>query len=243
MSDLNTPVAGVAAAGVPAQAGMPSPAGVPAGTPSTTPSDASVVPAQVPAHTPPAQRPVTQEDLRRLQSSADTRHAQTVAEFQRREQAYQAELDQARTQGMDENQRREYEWQRATQQLAQEQQRLQQQAQALQAQSVTQQWATYFQSLGVPQDRLVINGDPNQLLESGWGYVRERLNGSPAQPQNAVQSPTAPGLVAPAVVTQTGALPAASNWASLRAKYNTNDEGIYRMAEQGLIPPSEIPPA
>jgi len=233
----NAPVAGAAQGGVPQ--GTPAPAGVPAGTPSPAPNNAQP-------------RMVPEADLRKLQSEQDRRFAQYQQQVQAQMAGLQRQLYEAQTRGLPDEQRRAYDAQLVAQQ-AQELQAQNQQLQAqLQAQTITQQWVNYFAELGVPRERLD-SSTPDTLLETGWGYVREKLSGASAPAQDAgnpapaaggqtVPASTVPVVPAPTVATQTGAPPAPATFPEVLKQYGLpNQEALYRAVENGQLPPSVIP--
>jgi hypothetical protein len=222
--------------GVPAE-GMPQDGGV--GQSEATPPASTTT--TTPANDAKGDRPVTQADIRRMQSAYDSRISQMERGWQSREADYLRRLAEAETRGMTDEQRRAYEFNQVIAQNQQMQQALYQQQQEAAARQQMGSWAEWFEGNGVPATKLD-RTSPDKLLETGWAYITDVLkrSGGGAQPAQPVK-PTVP-VAAPAVMTNKGGGIAGKTWEGQKKKWNvTTDEELFRLVETGQIPASELP--
>lgn len=243
----NQPIAGASSAEVsPLPDETLGAGGVPAnGTPATPPTDAA--PGSAPTSSAPATPPARSEtdwqrDLNQMKSTFQRQQAQAERQWREREAQYQRQLDEARLAGLDETQRDQYVRQRERQELENlRQQNLQFQA-YVEDVALANEWANYFvQEYGIDRTKFDFSRGSAGVSESGWAAVKERFGELRQQGNSQPATPARQPLPAPSVVTQQSGAPQASTWAALRAKYNVDDEGLYRMVEQGLLPHDIIP--
>jgi hypothetical protein len=223
--------------------------GVPSGTPEAAGVGAPAAPQQV-ASTPgtatvdAGQGQLTaaqvqakyEADIRALKSSLQRQQSETEQQHRQREQRLATELEALKTKGMDENQRRQYELEKAQAEVAQYRDYIGQLQGQVQVTQQMQEWASYFtREMGVAPDRLDMSS-PQALLDSGWGGVKELTRGG------GNRNPAKPVLAAPEVVTAQAPTPTGNTWAALLARYpGKTQEDIYRMVELEILPASVIP--
>jgi len=220
---IGTPeAAGVGAPAAPQQpASTPSPATVDAGS-------GQLTAAQVQAK--------YEADIRALKSSLQRQQSETENQYRQREARLAQELEALKTKGMDENQRRQYELEKAQAEVAQYRDYIGQLQGQVQVTQQMQDWATYFtQEMGVERGKLDMSS-PQALLDSGWQSVKALTrSGRPAAAPATLQ--------APEVMTAQAPTPAGNTWSAVLARYpGKTQEDIYRMVELEILPASVIPP-
>lgn len=238
VEEVTPPVAGADVEGVsqetPIDAGLTTPEATPpaVATPSTATNNA------------PGAEFVTKQDFARMQSALQRRQSQIEQGHREREAQWQRDLDEARTKGMDEAQRKEYEHTKLVQENAQYRQYLQQVGQVGQEIEQMNGWGQWFQDRGVDTSK-IDRSSTDAFLVSAWAALDERLGVKPGASAAAAQrKPATPITAAPTVVTATTTPKQGVSWKSVLAKYGEGSddrEVIYRKFENGDIPLSEMP--
>jgi hypothetical protein len=177
-----------------------------------------------------------------MKSTFQRQQSQMQRQWQEREAQYQRQLDEARLAGLDETQRDHYIRQRERQELeALRQQNAQFQTWA-EDQQQAQAWASWFaDEYGIDRNKLDYSRGSAGVSESGWEAVKSKFGELRQGGSNGGTTPSKQPLPAPSVHTQQSGTPQANTWAALRAMYKTDDEGIYRMVEQGTLRPDQLP--
>lgn len=199
-----------------------------------------------------------ERDIRGLKSSLQKSAAQERQDYEQRMSQMEADLHAARTAGMNEQERLQYERdiyaQRAdmlAQQVQQTQQRLYDWEQAGQAREA-------FQQLGIDPNKLP-QGTVDQVLQAGWRGVAERMaeletqakaaQAAPRLVENAPAQPRQPGPVQPpATASAQGTPTGGRTWgdayksaSSILGTTIDNEEDLMRAVEMGHLPPSILP--
>lgn len=210
----------------------------PAATPAQTPVDAEALRTQF--EQAKAERERLEKDLNRYKSSTQSREAQLRKEAELKQEALRTELENIKRSGMDEETRRKYDFEMSQQRIADLQTELQRRDEEMATFRATQNAVAHFRSLGVPEDALILDGTFDDLLESGWGWVSEKVKSitTPAAPAPPVP-PTLP--VAPKVDVSGASTPSVKpTWADIEKTYGSR-EAFFQLIESRRLPPSMIP--
>lgn len=184
-----------------------------------------------------------QEDVNRVKSSLQSREAAIQKQAKEDKEQLQKQLREIRMQGMDENQRKQYEASLATEEVQNLQQRLAEAEARNQENAAVINAQQFFVAQGVPLNALKFDEGYDGLVSSGWGYLSQeitKLRQQLADP-SSIKKPVKSLKPAPDVVTDK-ATPRSGNatWSDLRKKYGS-DETIYQLVESGQLDPSILP--
>jgi len=182
-----------------------------------------------------------ERDLSQLKSSLQKRESKLTREWQEREAAYKRQLEELAVQNMDEDERKVYESKRAAREI--EDLRARVREAEVQSEQAKASYAAiaFFMDKGVPLEELTIDDDYETLVQSGWDWIETeltRLRSSSKKPPKKKEE--LPKSEAPEVVTTTGAPPKKPGWDELTKKYGSMEE-VFRLVEQGDLPPTIIP--
>lgn len=218
----------------------PAGGGVAEATPAQTPVDAEALRKQIEQTA--ADKARLEKDLNRFKSSTQSREAQLRKEADQKQEALRSELETIKRASMDDETRRKYDEQLAQQRIVELTDRLQQREEEMATFQATQNAIAHFRSLGVPDDVLILNGTFDDLLESGWGWVSDRVKSINTIPPVPAAPPTpAPLPVAPRVDVSGASTPVVKRtWADLEKEYGSR-EAVYDMIERKRLPGSVLP--
>jgi hypothetical protein len=225
--------------------------GLEEGVPEGTPNPEAGVSQETPSQQPPMDADrvraeyeqklaQAQIDLNNVKSSLQKREAQVTREYQQKYDELQRQMREIRMQGMDENQRKQYEAQLQNEEYQTLQRRLEEMEQKTSEYQQMFDAQQFFMQKGVPSDKLILNQGYETLVQSGWDWVTERLKLLEQQASSPIKQEPAPLKQAPGVVTDKGTPVTGSTWAELRKQYGS-DDNVYRLIEQGLLSPSVLP--
>lgn len=243
--------------GGPAQPGVAAPAATPQAvspvtakpvTPANPPVDAAALMAQF-----QTEKTKLEKDISGLKSASQRREYELQQQLQQQQREAQEQIDRARTAGMDDEQRKIYEAERANEKLQEIQEQLQQtQTEKSQMEGKFNAYQ-FFLNAGIPANKLDLTQSLEDLVQGGYTYLAERnaqleamLAGkaqSPAAPPAAPAAP-APLPTAPVVDLGAGGTPGTGpNWADIDREYATKGgrERFYQDLQQGIIPYSRLP--
>jgi hypothetical protein len=180
-----------------------------------------------------------QNDVNAVKSALQSRESAIQKQFAEERSALQKQLREIRMQGMDENQRKQYEQSLAAEEVEQMRSRLQETEQKNQQFAAMLDAQNFFLQQGVPVQNLDFT-NYDALVASGWGAINAELARLREQVKNPVTRTPDPLKSAPSVVTDKGAPGGASTWKDLIAKYGSA-ENVYQLVESGNLNPSILP--
>ena len=196
-----------------------------------------------------------ERDMRRMQSSLQKNAAQERQEYEQRMSQMESELHAARTAGMNEQERLQYERDVYAQRADMLAQQVQQTQQRLYDWENRDQAVEAFRQLGVPPEKLK-GQSTEQILQAGWMGIAERMaeleaRATASQPAPRLvenQPPPSPGLTPPATASAQGTPTGGRTWGDAYTAASNilgttidNEEDLMRAVEQGHLPPSIIP--
>lgn len=228
--------------------GEPTPAVVPAeGTPAGG-GVAQTTPAQAPVDAEALKREYAEQmsklekDIRQVKSTFQSREAQLRREAQQREAELKAQLEQVQVSTMDEETRKIYEGQMAQQRIRELEEQLDGAQSAFETYRATQDAIAHFKRLGVPDDELITDGTFDDLLQSGWDWVSNRMVQMKSAPVAPVVPQPAPLPTAPKVDTGGTTTPPSTKptWADVKQRYGSLENFFQKFAE-GRIPQDQVP--
>lgn len=220
--------------------GTPAPGGVPTGTPSQAPGDAEVERVR-------QQAAKLQQDLNAMKSSFQKKESQLLREREQREAELRRELEQARVAGMDDETRKLYQQERASERVTELETQLTEMQQRYEEMQAFQNALSHFRSNGIPDSALVLDGTTEDLVASGWNWMaarsreaeelKARLSQTPTPPPSPSPLPSAP----PVALGGTASPPSTkATWKELEAKWGSR-EAVYQAVEERRLPPTIIP--
>jgi hypothetical protein len=220
--------------------GTPSGDGVANATPVQSPVDAEALRREFEEN-----QKKLQQDLNRTKSTFQSREAQIQREARQREAALLDELNKTRLSTMDDETRKTYEAelsQNRIRELEQENESIRSEYETYKAMLDAKE---HFRKMGVPDDILIVNGTFDDLLQSGWDWVSNRLiaiNSAPAQAPVAPPKAPAPLPVAPKVDTGGNSTPPSTRptWDDYAKKGMTREQ-VYQKFQEGKISPDAMP--
>lgn len=221
------------------QTATPAGGGVAEATPAQTPVDAEALRKQFEQAT--ADRERLEKDLNRYKSSTQSREAQLRKEAEQKQEALRTELENIKRSGMDEETRRKYDFEMSQQRIQDLQTELQRRDEEMATWRAAENAKAHFKSLGVPEDALILDGTFDDLLESGWGWVSEKVKSITSAPP-VTAPPVPPTLpVAPKVDVSGANTPSVKpTWADIEKTYGSR-ETFWQLVESKRLPASMIP--
>ena len=244
----------------------PAPGGVPTqetAVQPTTPSDAGM-PAQGTSDAGDLEAKMAEmranyeRDIRGLKSSLQKNAAQERQEYEQRMSQMETELHAARTAGMNEQERLQYERDVYAQRADMLAQQYQQAQQRLYDWENRDQAVEAFRQLGVPPEKLK-GQSTEQVLQAGWMGIAERMaelearantaQAAPRLTENQPAQPPKPGPVTPPATASAQGVPTGGRtWGEAYKAASDilgitidNDDDLMRAVEMGHLPPSIIP--
>lgn len=222
----------------------PSQGSVPGGTPSQSVSDAGQQELQRLQEL-LAQR---ERDVNNVKSTLQRQLSQQQRQWEEERQQMQEELRKVQMASLDDDERAEYQRNLQLEQAGQWQKRAQELEQKLQEREAIESYTQFFIEQGVPTGQLVRDQGVDALVQSGWTGVQAiikdlqaKVNATPQQqqpvPPQSPEAQTRPPISAAQAPAGTG-----PTWNDLIQRYGSSEE-VYRLVEQGDLPPSIIPTA
>ena len=183
-----------------------------------------------------------ERDISQLKSSLQKNAAEDKKKWEQEKADYERKLQETQMAGMSESDRKAYQEQMATQRLHQmedENNRLKMQMTETQQRQGYAQW---FIQNGVPIDNLAMSGSVQELVDSGWAALKKQKDDLEMQLSKVQGSDkTKPSQSPPNVIQPQGGVPVSGpTWPELMKKYG-GQEQVYKLVEQGTLPPSIIP--
>jgi len=221
----------------------PSPQGsVPVGTPSQVTPDAG--PSLQKLQETLAQR---EKDINNIKSTLQRQQAEQKRLWDEERKQLQEDLRRAQMASLDDDERAEFVKNLELENAGQLRTQVQDYEQQIQEMKAKESYTQFFIDQGVPVDKLVRNDSLDALVNSGWSGIQAIIKDqqkeldmlkNPAPPPATSPTPT------PQVRSPISAAPAPAGtgptWADLIQRYGSQEE-VYRMVEQGDLPPSIIP--
>jgi hypothetical protein len=190
-----------------------------------------------------AQKEKLEQDVRNLKSTFQRRESQLEQTWKQKERALSAELEKARLSTMDEETRKAYLSEVAQNRMSELEAELAQSRQQNESLMIYQNAYNQFRQAGVPDSALVTDGTTDDLVNSGWAYLTNRVKELEAK-LNTPAAPAAPAPLpsAPPVDKSTPSNPAPSKmtWADWKAK-GIDREQVYQLFEANKISADQIP--
>lgn len=189
-----------------------------------------------------------EEDIKKLKSTYDKQLAQTKKQFEEEQRRLQEEIQKARMATMTDEQKAQFERQLELEQAQQWKEKALQYERQMQELEIRNNYAQYFQDMGVPKEKLNLSGDLNALVQSGWEGVQDQMTQmkqklaqyeKPQQPATAVPQQPEPQERSPLTNQITSGTPKVT-WADVQKKY-PNMEEFFAKLERGEINPGSIP--
>jgi hypothetical protein len=117
-----------------------------------------------------------EQDINKLKSTYDKQLAQTKKQFEEEQRKLQEEVQKAKLATMTDEQKAQFERQLELEQAQQWKQKALQYEQQMQELEVRNNYTQYFvEQMGVPKEKLNLNGDINALVQSGWEGVQSQV--------------------------------------------------------------------
>lgn len=195
-----------------------------------------------------------QSDLNAQKSASQRREFQLQKEMERSQRDWQQQIHQRTMAGMDDETKKQYEYELAQERLREMEETVQNLQQERAMMEAKQNARIFFAQNGVPMDKLDESGDLDALVQSGYGYLSSRIKEletrqaapaqPPAAPPTAPVTPPTPLPAAPGVDLGAGTPPSGHpTWAAIDQEYKDKGgrEAFYREYEQGLISGDRIP--
>lgn len=218
-------------------------------THSTEPSDAETIRKELEALREESRKQLERlsTDLNRQKSSFQRRESELIKQFKDREAALERRAREAELADLDDNEKAEYLKDIANQELTEMQNKLAQLEQEKSELLGKQSAITFFTNQGVPMKELVTDGTMEDLVQSGYSFMARELTElrklkEGSQKETKPEEPPKKPKPAPKVDKGAGSGSATGlSWEDLKNRYKTDEEGIFRMVDQGLLPPTIIP--
>lgn len=190
-----------------------------------------------------------EEDIKKLKSTYDKQLAQTKKQFEEEQRRLQEEIQKAKLATMTDEQKAQFERQLELEQAQQWKEKALQYERQMQEFEIRNNYAQYFQDMGVPKEKLNLNGDINALVQSGWEGVQDQMTQmkqklaqyeKPQQsPATTVQQQPEPQERSPLTNQINSGTPKVT-WADIQKQY-PNMEEFFTKLERGEINPGSIP--
>jgi DNA repair exonuclease SbcCD ATPase subunit len=190
-----------------------------------------------------------EQDINKLKSTYDKQLAQTKKQFEDEQRKLQEEIQKAKLATMTDDQKLQFERQLELEQAQQWKQKALQYEQQMQELEIRNNYTQYFvEQMGVPKEKLKLDGDINALVQSGWEGVQskvkelEGLVQTLKQPQPSQETtPQQPEVPERSPLTnQINSGAPKISWADIEKRY-PNTEEFFTKLEQGTIDPRTIP--
>lgn len=189
-----------------------------------------------------------EQDINKLKSTYDKQLAQTKKQFEEEQRKLQEEIQKAKLATMTDEQKLQFERQLELEQAQQWKEKALRYEQQMQEFEIRNNYAQYFQDMGVPKENLNLNGDINALVQSGWEGVQNQMTQmkqklaqyeQPQQPANPAPQQPEPQERAP-LTNQINSGTPKTTWADIQKQY-PNMEEFFAKLERGEINPGSIP--
>lgn len=185
------------------------------------------------------------QDIDKMKSVFQKREADLTKDWQAKEAQYQKQLEELATRDMDDEQRKVYESNKATQQMN----ALQAQIQQLQSESMDykarMEAVNFFASKGIPVANLNLDEGYDALVQSGWDALdseRQSLMERIEALEKGKTTEEPESKTPPEVETDDFTPGDGPSWKELRERYGVDDdEAIYTMVENGDLDGSVLP--
>lgn len=182
-----------------------------------------------------------ERDISQLKSSLQRNAAEDKKKWEYEKAEYERRLQDTQMAGMSESDRKAYQAQveqNRLRQMEEENSRLRNQ---MTEQQQRQGYAAWFLQNGVRVEDLVMTGSVQELVDSGWSSLKKQKDDLQMQLSKVQGSTTKPSQSPPNVIQPQGGVPVTGpTWTELIKKYGTQEQ-VYKLVEQGTLPPSIIP--
>lgn len=192
----------------------------------------------------------SQSDINQLKSTLQRQQAQQQQQWQQERQQMEEKLRQAQLVPLDDDARKEFLRNLELEKAAQYRQQAEQAQRELEEERSRNSYREYFIAQGVPADKLITDQGLEVLVNSGWQGIQAMMSELKSELQKfKTQSATTLNTVTPQTPVDTPRTPISAtpapagngtNWDALVKKYGSAEE-VYRLVEQGELPPSIIP--
>lgn len=190
-----------------------------------------------------------EQDINKLKSTYDKQLAQTKKQFEEEQRKLQEEIQKAKLSTMTDEQKKTFERQLELEQAQQWKEKAMQYEQQMKDLEIRNNYTQYFtEQMGVPKDKLNLDGDINALVQSGWEGVQNKvkeLEGlvqtlkQPQPPQDTTIPQPEPQQRSPLTQPINSGAPKIT-WSDIAKQY-PNQEEFFRKLEQGDLNPGVIP--
>lgn len=192
-----------------------------------------------------------EQDINKLKSTYDKQLAQTKKQFEEEQRKLQEEIQKAKLSTMTDEQKLQFERQLELEQAQQWKEKALQYEKQMQEFEIRNNYTQYFvEQMGVPKEKLNLDGDINALVQSGWEGVQNKVKElqskvseyeSKLTQGTALQQPQQPEPQQRSPLTnQINSGAPKISWADIEKRY-PNTEEFFTKLEQGTIDPRTIP--